>query len=60
MEIFMKEGFKEIVKRDGEKAVFNARKITEAIAKAGNATGEFREDTARMLTIKVLSLAGQL
>jgi ribonucleoside-triphosphate reductase len=60
MEIFVKGGFKEIIKRDGEKAAFNARKITEAIAKAGSATGEFREDAARMLTIKVLSLAGQL
>jgi ribonucleoside-triphosphate reductase len=60
MEISIKEGFKGIVKRDGEKASFNARKITEAIAKAGKVTGEFQEDVAKMLTIKVLSLAGQL
>ncbi|MDD5568569.1 MAG: ATP cone domain-containing protein, partial [Candidatus Omnitrophica bacterium] len=52
MEISIKEGFKEIVKRDGEKASFNARKITDAIAKAGKVTGEFQEDTAKMLTIK--------
>jgi ribonucleoside-triphosphate reductase len=60
MEISIKEGFKGIVKRDGEKVSFNARKITDAIAKAGKVTGEFQEDTAKMLTIKVLSLAGQL
>jgi ribonucleoside-triphosphate reductase len=60
MEISIKEGFKGIVKRDGEKVSFNARKITEAIAKAGKVTGEFQEDVAKMLTIKVLSLAGQL
>lgn len=60
MEISIKEGFKGIVKRDGEKASFNARKITDAIAKAGKVTGEFQEDVAKMLTIKVLSLAGQL
>ncbi|MBN2831095.1 MAG: ribonucleoside triphosphate reductase [Candidatus Omnitrophica bacterium] len=60
MEIAIKEGFKGIVKRGGEKVNFNARKITDAIAKAGLATGEFQEDTAKMLTIKVLSLAGQL
>ena len=60
MEISIKEGFKVIVKRDGEKVSFNARKITDAIAKAGKVTGEFQEDAAKILTIKVLSLAGQL
>lgn len=60
MEISIKEGFRGIVKRGGEKVDFNARKITDAITKAGKATGEFQEDTAKMLTIKVLSLAGQL
>jgi len=60
MEISIKEGFKGIVKRGGEKVSFNARKITDAIAKAGKVTGEFQEDAAKMLTIKVLSLAAQL
>lgn len=60
MEISVREGFREIVKRDGKRVGFNARKITGAIAKAGRATGEFQEDTAKILTIKVLSLAGQL
>ena len=60
MEIYVKDGFTGIVKRDGEKVDFNARKITDAIAKAGKATGEFQEDVAKILTIKVVSLAGQL
>ncbi len=60
MEVSIKEGFKGIVKRGGERVNFNARKITDAIAKAGKVTGEFQEDTAKMLTVKVLSLAGQL
>ncbi|MFA4988512.1 MAG: ribonucleoside triphosphate reductase [Candidatus Omnitrophota bacterium] len=60
MEISIKEGFKGIIKRNGEEVDFNARKITDAIAKAGRATGEFQEDSARILTIKVLSLASQL
>ncbi|MDD5269952.1 MAG: ribonucleoside triphosphate reductase [Candidatus Omnitrophica bacterium] len=56
----VKEGLKRIVKRNGKEVDFNARKITEAIAKAGNATGEFHENVAKMLTIKVLSLVSQL
>jgi len=60
MEILVKGGFKEIVKRNGDRVSFNARKITEAIAKAGKATGEFAEDSAKLLTIKVLNLAEQL
>ncbi|MFA5088438.1 MAG: ribonucleoside triphosphate reductase [Candidatus Omnitrophota bacterium] len=53
-------GFTKIVKRNGERADFNARKITAAIRKAGEVTGEFGEDTARVLTIKVLNLAQQM
>ncbi len=49
--------FKHILKRDGKKVRFNAEKITNAIAKAGTATGEFDYSIARMLTLKVLSLA---
>jgi ribonucleoside-triphosphate reductase len=60
MEISIKEGFKGIVKRNGDTVEFNSRKITEAISKAGGAAGEFGEDIAKVLTIKVLSLAGQL
>ncbi|MFA4915789.1 MAG: ribonucleoside triphosphate reductase, partial [Syntrophales bacterium] len=46
-----------IRKRDGRLVKFNAEKITNAIAKASLATGEFDLAAAQKLTIKVLSLA---
>jgi ribonucleoside-triphosphate reductase (formate) len=46
-----------IRKRDGRLVPFDPEKITNAIAKAGNATAEFDTDAARKLTIKVLALA---
>jgi ribonucleoside-triphosphate reductase (formate) len=49
-----------IKKRDGRLVKFNAEKITNAIAKAGAATGEFDIKEARKLTIKVLSLTEKL
>jgi len=49
-----------IRKRDGRLDRFDAGKITAAIAKAGAATGEFGEDVAKKLTIKVLSMAEKL
>jgi anaerobic ribonucleoside-triphosphate reductase len=49
-----------IKKRDGRLVKFNAEKITNAIAKAGAATGEFDIQEARKLTIKVLNLAEKL
>ncbi len=49
-----------IRKRDGRLVKFNAEKITNAIAKAGIATGEFDMKEARKLTIKVLNLAEKL
>lgn len=52
--------FKNIRKRDGRIVQFDSSKITMAIAKAGNATGEFGEREARRLTLKVLTLAHQL
>jgi len=52
--------FKRIRKRDNRIVKFDAKKITDAIAKAGKATGEFDEKIARMVTLKVLSLAEQL
>lgn len=52
--------FDRIRKRDGRVAPFDAEKITAAIAKAGKATGEFNGETARRLTIRVLSLAQTL
>jgi len=46
-----------IEKRDGTIVAFEAGKITQALSKAGNATGEFDESVAKRLTIKVLNLA---
>lgn len=51
---------KKIQKRDGRLVKFEAEKITHAIARAGLATAEFERDTAKKLTIKVLSLAEKL
>ncbi len=48
--------FPSIVKRDGRVADFDAGKIERAIGKAGAATGEFTNETARKLTRRVLSL----
>jgi len=49
--------FAQIRKRDGTVVDFEARKITEAIRKAGEATGEFEAYTAKKLMLKVLALA---
>ena len=50
-------GLTRIRKRDQRQVPFESSKITSAILKAGRATGEFKEDTARRLTIRVISLA---
>ena len=39
---------------------FDSGKITNAIAKAGKATGEFRDREAKKLTLRVLTLAHQM
>ena len=49
--------FTEIIKRDGSREKFSPHKITMAIAKAGQNTGEFDVETARKLTLKVLILS---
>ncbi len=51
--------FKKIRKRDGRIVKFDPEKITNAIAKAGEATGEFDRKIAERLTLKVLNLAQQ-
>lgn len=51
--------FKKIRKRDGRVVRFDSKKIADAIAKAGVATGEFDHKIARALTLKVLNLAQQ-
>ena len=52
--------FQEIRKRDGRVVEFDAEKIVNAVEKAGAATGEFSNDTARKLTIRVINLAQQV
>lgn len=47
----------QIHKRDGRLVAFNAAKITAAILRAGQATGEFGEETAQQLTLPVLTTA---
>ncbi|WP_428898541.1 ribonucleoside-triphosphate reductase [Parelusimicrobium proximum] len=49
-----------IIKRDGSKQAFDIRKITSALSKAGEATGEFTPDVAKKLTIRVLNIIQQL
>ncbi|MEI6210281.1 MAG: ribonucleoside triphosphate reductase [bacterium] len=49
-----------IRKRDGRAENFDSVKITKAIHKAGQATGEFAMEEARRLTIRVLSLLQSL
>ncbi len=49
--------FTEIRKRDGQQVPFDADKITKAILRAGRASGEFGEETARSLTLRVLTTA---
>ena len=49
--------FKRIVKRDGKIVKFDPEKITNAIAKAGLATEEFKYDRAKALCEKVLKRA---
>jgi len=51
--------FKKIKKRDGRIVKFDSEKITNAIAKAGSATGEFDRKIAERLTLRVLDLAQQ-
>ena len=49
-----------IQKRDGRLVKFDTEKITRAIAKAAVATGEFDQDAAKKLTLKVLSMSEKL
>ncbi len=56
----MADVFEKIEKRDGRIVEFDSSKITAAIAKAGQATGEFDDREARKLTLRVLTLAHEL
>lgn len=49
-----------IVKRDGSIQHFDPKKITNAIAKAAEVTGEFDTETAKKLTIRAINIIQQL
>lgn len=49
-----------IIKRNGSEEKFNPEKITLAIQKAGEATGEFDSEMAQKLTIRVLNITQQM
>lgn len=51
--------FKRIIKRDGKIVKFDPEKITEAIAKAGLVTEEFKYDRAKAIAEKVLKRADE-
>ena len=52
--------FEQIKKRDGRIAAFDSSKITNALIKAGDATGEFNGRDAKKMTMRVLTLARDL
>ncbi|MFO7753357.1 MAG: ribonucleoside triphosphate reductase [Desulfobacteraceae bacterium] len=52
--------FDKIKKRDGRVVEFDSSKISDAIAKAGEATGEFNGREAQKMTLKVITLARDL
>lgn len=52
--------FDQIKKRDGRIADFDSSKITHALHKAGEATGEFNEREAKKMTMKVVTLIRDL
>lgn len=49
--------FEQIKKRDGRVSEFDSSKITNAIEKAGEATGEFNGREAMKMTMKVITMA---
>lgn len=49
-----------IVKRNGKSEDFDSQKIMAAIRKAGEATGEFAQDVAQNLTVRVVNIIHQL
>ena len=48
--------FKKIIKRDGTEEIFDRKKIVAAVAKAGKATGEYRDKEAELLTKQALEI----
>jgi len=52
--------FTQIVKRNGRSEEFNPLKITKALAKAGEVTGEFGPEVAQKMTMRVINIAQQM
>lgn len=52
--------FTTILKRNGKKENFNPEKITVALTKAGQATGEFDREMAQKLAVRVVNIAQQM
>ncbi|MBF0511930.1 MAG: ribonucleoside triphosphate reductase, partial [Candidatus Omnitrophica bacterium] len=52
--------FTTILKRNGKTENFDPQKIINAIAKAGRATGEFNDDMAQKLAVRVVNIAQQM
>lgn len=53
------ETIKKVVKRNGKPESFKTGKILHAISKAGQATREFSEETAKILTQRVVNILSQ-
>ncbi|MDA8128298.1 MAG: ribonucleoside triphosphate reductase [Betaproteobacteria bacterium] len=47
---------REVIKRDGQRAAFDAAKIRSALLRAGQASGEFGADEADLLTAQVMKV----
>ncbi len=56
LKLNMETNVKDVTKRDGVLAPFDSSKIYNAILKAGNSTGEFKEAEAWLLTAQVLKV----
>jgi len=52
--------FTQIVKRNGRTEEFNPLKITKAITKAGQVSGEFGPEIAQKMTVRVVNIAQQI
>src|ERR1039458_3009485 len=52
--------FTQIIKRNGRTEEFNPLKITKAITKAGQVSGEFGPEIAQKMTVRVVNIAQQI
>jgi ribonucleoside-triphosphate reductase len=52
--------FTQIIKRNGRTEEFNPLKITKAITKAGQISGEFGPEIAQKMTVRVVNIAQQM